>query len=164
MHRITNAQIDIHPNGALTITVPGEQPQHFQATLPAHAIAADLGMAAQRARYAVPSGVGQVSGKVYHHAGNQPAQHIAFNGPVAPAGSVAQIDPITGRISAIIPPPGQPASNAPKQGMTEEEFLAKVDQAKRNQAAHATPCGWCGFTTGHAPSCAFVPRDRQDQR
>jgi len=149
MHRITNAQIDIHPNGALTITVPGAPPEHYQPTLPVHAVAADLGMAAQQARYAAQGGLGQGSGKVYHHAGNGPPGGQQLQGVAITAGSVAQIDPLTGRISAITPPPSQPASNPPKQGMTEEEFLAKVDQAKQNQAARAVACWWC--QTPNAP-------------
>jgi len=61
----------------------------------------------------------------------------------------------------------QPANHATPAAITSggdvshDELDRAVKRLTRGTAEEApmpTPCGWCGFTTGHAPSCAFVPR------
>lgn len=77
----------------------------------------------------------QTSGNVYHHVGNQPAHHSPKKGIVRQPGSGVRYDATAEQIHTTSPPASEP---------------------------QPAPCGWCGFTTGHAPSCAFVPRDARD--
>jgi hypothetical protein len=135
MTRITNVEILIDDTtGECILKLPSGDVCCYHPGMTVKSMAVDLASMSRQYTSRRAQGASAYGGNVYHHAGNQPANHSAIKGIPQQPGSGVGYDPTVGQIH----PPASPASEPPP-----------------------APCGWCGFTMGHAPNCLFVPRDQQ---